>query len=54
MKYFKTKAQKRGFCYYLAGLLGESKRKNIAQITHNIIGSSYNNMHHFIYFAGWG
>ena len=30
---FKTKAQKRGFRYYLAGLLGESKCQNIAQIT---------------------
>ena len=34
MKYFKTNAQKRGFHYYLAGLLGESKRKNITQITY--------------------
>ena len=27
---WKTQGQKKGFRYYLAGLLGESKRKNIA------------------------
>ncbi|NEQ74808.1 MAG: transposase [Okeania sp. SIO2C9] len=48
---FKTKAQTKGFCYYLAGLLGESKRKNIAQMTNNFIGASYNNIYHFISFA---
>jgi len=44
---------KKGFRYYLAGLLGESKRKNIAQMTDNIIGSSYHNIHHFISYAKW-
>ena len=28
---WKTKGQKKGFRYYLAGVLGESQRKNIAQ-----------------------
>ena len=50
---WKTKGQKKGFRYYLAGLLGESKRKNIAQITDNIIGSSYHNVHHFISKSSW-
>lgn len=50
---WKTKGQKKGFRYYLAGLLGESKRKNIAQITDNIIGSSYHNVHHFISKSQW-
>ena len=45
--------QKKGFRYYLAGLLGESKRKNIAQMTDNIIGSSYHNVHHFISKSQW-
>ena len=36
---WKTKGQKKGFRYYLAGLLGESKRKNIAQMTNNIISA---------------
>jgi SRSO17 transposase len=34
-------------------LLGESKRKNIAQMTDNIIGSSYHNVHHFISKSKW-
>ncbi len=50
---FKTKGQKKGFHCYLAGLLGESKRKNIAQITDKIIGSSYHNIHHFLSQAKW-
>ena len=49
----KIKVKKKGFRYYLAGLLGESKRQNIAQITDNIIGSSYHNVHHFISKSKW-
>jgi hypothetical protein len=33
---WKNQGQKKGFRYYLVGLLGESKRKNIAQMTDNI------------------
>ena len=50
---WKTKAQKKGFRYYLAGLLGESKRKNITQITNNLVGATYDNIYHFISFAEW-
>ncbi len=50
---WKTQGQKKGFRYYLAGLLGESKRKNITQMTDNIIGSSYHNVHHFISESQW-
>ena len=50
---WKNQGQKKGFRYYLAGLLGESKRKNIAQMTDNIIGSSYHNVHHFISKSKW-
>ena len=50
---WKNQGQKKGFRYYLAGLLGESKRKNITQITDNIIGSSYHNIHHFISKSKW-
>ena len=50
---WKNQGQKKGFRYYLAGLLGESKRKNIAQMTDNIIGSSYHNIHHFISKSKW-
>ena len=50
---WQNQGQKKGFRYYLAGLLGESKRKNIAQITDNIIGSSYHNVHHFMSKSKW-
>ncbi|MBE9045472.1 IS701 family transposase [Pleurocapsales cyanobacterium LEGE 10410] len=50
---WKNPGQKKGFRYYLTGLLGESKRKNIAQMTDNIIGSSYHNVHHFISKYKW-
>ena len=50
---WKTKGQKKGFRYYLAGLLGESKRKNIAQMTNNIIGALYDNVYNFISFSPW-
>ena len=42
--YLKLK-EKKGFRCYLAGLLGESKRKNVAQITDSIIDYSYQNVH---------
>lgn len=50
---WKNQGQKKGFRYYSAGLLGESKRKNITQMTDNIIGSSYHNVHHFISKSKW-
>lgn len=50
---FQYKGQKNGFRYYLAGLLGESKRKNIAQISDNIVDSTYQKIHHFIARAKW-
>lgn len=48
---FKTKAQKQGFRYYLAGLFGESTNKNIAQMTNNFIGASSDNIYYFISLA---
>ncbi len=51
--YLKPACQKKGFRYYLAGLLGESKRKNIAQMTNNLVGASYDNIYHFISQAKW-
>ncbi|RQH23941.1 hypothetical protein [Okeania hirsuta] len=53
MIYSKPKVKKRDFALDLAGLLGESQRQNIAQITDNIIGSLYKNIHHFIAYAKW-
>ena len=50
---FQYQAQKNGFRYYLAGLLGESKRKNIAQINDNILDATYHKIHHFIAKSNW-
>lgn len=38
---------------YRGGLLGESKRKNIAQIASNTVDGSYNSLHHFLHEAPW-
>ena len=43
---FKTKAQKRELRHYLAGLLGESERKNITQIANNNLAITYHKLHH--------
>ncbi len=50
---FQYKGQKNGFRYYLAGLLGESKRKNISQMSDNIVDSTYHKIHHFIAKSRW-
>lgn len=50
---FKTKAQKTGFRHYLGGLLGESERKNLTQLSENAVGVVYNRLHHFLTDAPW-
>lgn len=50
---FKTKAQKAGFRHYIAGLLGESERKNLTQMAKNAVGVEYNRLHHYITAASW-
>lgn len=47
------KAQKQGLKNYLAGLLGESERKNLEQISNNLVGASYNRVHHFLTESPW-
>lgn len=39
---FSRTKQRQGFRLYLGGLLGESQRKNLAQLTSNTVDSSYN------------
>ena len=34
--------------HYLAGLLGESERKNITQIANNNLAITYHKLHHFM------
>jgi SRSO17 transposase len=50
---FGREAQREHFRSYLAGLLGEVQRKNVAQIAASSIGVSYTNLHHFIHNSPW-
>ncbi|MGK7925438.1 MAG: IS701 family transposase [Spirulina sp.] len=50
---FKTKAQKQGFRHYVGGLLGESERKNLTQMSDNAVGVVYNRLHHFLTESPW-
>jgi SRSO17 transposase len=45
---FTHKAQKREFRHYVAGLLGESERKNLFQTAENAVGVTYHRLHHFL------
>ena len=49
----KTKAQKTGFRDYIGGLLGESQRKNLSQMSNNTVGLSYHKLRHFLVRANW-
>ena len=49
----KTKAQKRELRHYLGGLLGESERKNLTQISDNAVGVEYEPLHHFMTDSPW-
>lgn len=44
---FSRQKQRQGFRIYLGGLLGESQRKNLAQIANNTVDGSYNSLRHF-------
>jgi len=46
-------AQKKGFRHYLGGLLGESERKNLTQMSNNAVGVAYHSLHHFLTEATW-
>ncbi len=50
---FSRQAQRQGFRMYLGGLLGESERKNLAQIASNTVDGSYNSLRHFLNDAPW-
>jgi len=50
---FSRKKQRQGFRTYLGGLLGESGRKNLAQIATNTVEGSYNSLRHFLNEAPW-
>lgn len=50
---FSNVAQKKGFRHYLGGLLGESERKNLTQMSNNAVGVVYHQLHHFLTEATW-
>ena len=50
---FTRAKQRQEFRVYLGGLLGESQRKNIAQIASNTVNGSYNSLRHFLNKAAW-
>ena len=50
---FTHKAQKTGFRHYLGGLLGESERKNLTQMSKDAYGVTYHRLHHFLTEAPW-
>ena len=50
---FTRQAQKRGFRHYLGGLLGESERKNVTQMSRNALGIAYHKLHHFLTESPW-
>lgn len=50
---FSRQKQRQGFRTYLGGLLGESGRKNLAQIASNTVEGSYNSLRHFLNEAPW-
>ncbi len=45
--------QRQYFRIYLAGLLGESYRKNMSAIAANTVSSSYNSLRNFLHYAPW-
>ena len=48
-----NQAQKKGFRHYIGGLLGESERKNLRQMSNNAVGVIYHSLHHFLTEATW-
>ena len=50
---FSNQAQKKGFRHYVGGLLGESERKNLTQMSNNAVGVIYHSLHHFLTEATW-
>ncbi len=50
---FQTTAQRRNFRHYLAGLLGESSRKNLWAMTANTVSVSYHSMYNFLHDSPW-
>jgi SRSO17 transposase len=50
---FQRTTQQQHFRSYLAGLLSENHRKNVAAIASATVGTAYYNLHHFLHDSPW-
>jgi hypothetical protein len=50
---FGRASQRVGFRQYLAGILGQSHRKNILSMAKNTVNGDYHRLHHFIHDSPW-
>jgi len=50
---FNRESQRVNFRLYLAGVLGETERKNIWSMASSTVNGSYHNLHHFIHDSPW-
>ena len=50
---FGREAQRKNFRQYLAGLLGDTERKNVWSIASTFVDGNYHSLHHFIHDAPW-
>ena len=50
---FGRQAQRQNFRDYLAGILGDTERKNIWAIATSLVNGNYHSLHHFIHDAPW-
>jgi SRSO17 transposase len=50
---FGREAQRQNFRHYLAGLLGDTERKNVWSIAESFVGGNYHSLHHFVHDAPW-
>jgi len=50
---FPRKEARKQFRHYVAGLISETKRKNIWQIMRKVVGGSYQQGHHFLCESTW-
>lgn len=50
---FSRSSQRDNFRIYLAGILGDTDRKNIWQMAQTTVGAGYHNVHHFISQSPW-
>lgn len=50
---FGRQAQRENFRFYLAGILGDTERKNVWAMAQSIVNGNYHSLHHFIHDAPW-